>query len=80
MLRLLRPLPRSVEFITEGDEADRRAGRPNLVAAVKVIFSNAGFTPGAGLGVLFRVLPDFAEPFLFWLAFTAMVSGACQPA
>ncbi|EFN55959.1 hypothetical protein CHLNCDRAFT_57715 [Chlorella variabilis] len=63
-----------VEFITDGEREDRQAGRPNLVAAVKVIFSAGGFMPGQGIGILFRIMPDWLEPALFWLFFTMVAA------
>ncbi|KAI7837525.1 hypothetical protein COHA_008661 [Chlorella ohadii] len=56
-----------VEFITEGDEQDLKEGKPNLVAAVKAIFSAGNFTPSNGAGVLFRLVPNWMEPLFFVL-------------
>jgi cytochrome P450 len=56
-----------VDFITEGDEQDLKEGKPNLVAAVKAIFSAGNFTPSNGAGVVFRLVPDWMEPLFFVL-------------
>lgn len=66
-----------VEFVTDKAEEDHLAGRPNLVAAVKVIFSTGGFTPGQGIGILFRILPNSMEPLLFTIFFT-LVGGVAK--
>lgn len=61
-----------VDFITEGEEEDLKAGRPNLVAAVKIIFSGGGPGTGFGVGLLFRILPDWLEPLCFNIFFRAV--------
>lgn len=44
---------------------DVKAKIPNLVAAIKIIFATATFNPNNGILILFRLLPNWAEPFLF---------------
>lgn len=51
----------------EEQEAARRAGRPNLPAALRIIFGGA-LTPGGG-GLVFRLTPQWAEPYVFHLLF-----------
>ncbi|KAL4419504.1 hypothetical protein ABPG77_002290 [Micractinium sp. CCAP 211/92] len=61
------------EHAADGEEADMAAGRPNLVAAVKIIFASNSFAPGAfGVGLLFRILPSWLEPAVFNLFFRAV--------
>ncbi|KAL4451808.1 hypothetical protein ABPG75_007470 [Micractinium tetrahymenae] len=61
------------DYAAEGEEADMKAGRPNLVAAVKIIFASNSFAPGAfGVGMLFRILPTWLEPAVFNLFFRAV--------
>ena len=75
---LLLPICGSVEFSTEGEEADLAAGRPNLGAAFKILFASGAFTLGEGIGILFRLLPDWTEPLIFYVFFSVVVGGGAE--
>ena len=55
-------------------EAARRAGVPCLPAALRIVFCGA-VTPAGG-NVLFRLLPQWAERYLFHLLFRVLGSAA----
>eukprot|EP00887_Chlorella_sp_A99_P007381 scaffold2.g7381.t1 len=55
-------------------DAQRRANIPNLPAALRIVFTRTSFT-SAGVGLLFRLVPKWAEGLLFHLAFRAWGSA-----